>query len=77
MEIDVTVRHSKNRPGELIMHRIFPAEIGLLECKDRVSDYVRLELLNEHGKIWVAASPRTVQWTARQEPLVALREDPS
>ena len=73
-EIDVTVRHAMNRPGKLVMHRIFSGDLGLLEAKDRVSDYVRLELLNEHGKIWVAASPRTVAWTAALEPEAVLRE---
>jgi len=73
-DIDVTVRHSANRPGKIIMHRIFSGDLGLLEAKDRVSDYVRMELLNEHGKVWVAASPRTVEWRATLEPEAALRE---
>ena len=73
-EIDVTVRHAMNRPGKLVMHRIFSGDLGLLEAKDRVSDYVRLELLNEHGKIWVAASPRTVAWSATLEPEAVHRE---
>lgn len=73
-EIDVTVRHAANRPGKIAMHRIFPGEIGLLEAKDRVSDYVRLELMNENGKVWVAASPRTIAWSAKLEPEAVLRE---
>ena len=73
-EIDVTVRHAANRPGKIAMHRIFPGEIGLLEAKDRMSDYVKLELLHEHGKVWVAASPRTIAWSARLEPEAVLRE---
>ena len=74
MEIDVTVRHARNRPGQLIMHRVFPEHVGLLEAKDRMSDYVKLEQLNEHGKVWVAASPRTIAWRAELEPAAALRE---
>jgi hypothetical protein len=73
-EIDVTVRHAANRPGKVAMHRIFPGDIGLLEAKDRISDYVRLELLNENGKIWVASSPRTISWRATLEPEAVLRE---
>lgn len=73
-EIDVTVRSAMNRPGKLAMHRIFPGDIGLLEAKDRISDYVKLEMLNENGKIWVAASPRTIAWSATLEPEAVLRE---
>jgi hypothetical protein len=73
-EIDVTVRHAANRPGKVAMHRIFPGDIGLLEAKDRISDYVRLELMNEHGKVWVASSPRTIAWRANLEPEAVHRE---
>lgn len=73
-EIDVTVRHAANRPGKVAMHRIFPGDIGLLEAKDRISDYVKLELMNENGKVWVAASPRTIAWSATLEPEAVHRE---
>lgn len=73
-EIDVTVRHQANRAGRVAMHRIFPGDVGLLEAKDRISDYVKLELMHEHGKVWVAASPRTIEWSARLEPEAVLRE---